>query len=285
VSLSVPTTTVLVDQQVTISATLSDIAAPYEISWSTTSGTLNTTNSVAAVFTPPRRAGNVTINISVVKDDRILTAQVVFTVTVPDTTPPAAPTQVQALAGDNQVMLSWSGNNESDLASYKIFYGTTSGIYTQSVSVGTATRYTLTGLSNDTTYYFVVVATDSSGNQSAASAELSQAPTDGGAPDSPLDIGARFIQSSGVPSVVLSWLNPENSDLAGIMVRRKVGATAPVNERDGTLIYQTPTGSVVVETYADAAVTVGIQYSYSVFTYDEVPAYSAPSTVHIIAAD
>ena len=58
-------------------------------------------------------------------------------------------------------------------------YGTASGSYLQpqgqGINAGNVTTYTVTGLSNGTTYYyFVVTACDSLGNESGNSNELSK---------------------------------------------------------------------------------------------------------------
>jgi hypothetical protein len=67
------------------------------------------------------------------------------------------------------------GSPLSDLAGYRIYYGTSSGNYSQSITVGD--RNTLNYTINDlpaNKYYFVLKAFDTSNNESAASAELSK---------------------------------------------------------------------------------------------------------------
>jgi cellulose 1,4-beta-cellobiosidase len=87
--------------------------------------------------------------------------------------PPAAPTGLSAIAGDAQVMLSW--NAASGATRYNLKRSTnTGGAYTI-VSSLTGTNSTDTGLSNGTTYYYVVSATNSSG-ESANSSEVSATP-------------------------------------------------------------------------------------------------------------
>src|SRR6266850_5823168 len=68
------------------------------------------------------------------------------------------------------VNLSWSPNTDTDLAGYKVYYGTTSGTYETPVNVGSVSTYTLTGL-NAATYFFAVTAYDASGNESGFSNE------------------------------------------------------------------------------------------------------------------
>lgn len=59
----------------------------------------------------------------------------------------------------------------SDLAGYKVKYGTTSGVYTTTVDVGNTTTHSFVGMTSGT-YYFVVTAYDYSGNESSPSSEV-----------------------------------------------------------------------------------------------------------------
>ncbi|HXW68039.1 MAG TPA: S-layer homology domain-containing protein, partial [Dissulfurispiraceae bacterium] len=78
-----------------------------------------------------------------------------------------------------QASLSWTepttntnGTELTDLAGYKVYYGTVSGDYTQNVNVGNVTNYTVSNLAAGT-YYFAVAAYDTSGNQSTYSNQVS----------------------------------------------------------------------------------------------------------------
>ncbi|HXY06232.1 MAG TPA: glycoside hydrolase family 44 protein [Terriglobales bacterium] len=89
-------------------------------------------------------------------------------------TPPAAPIGLTATAGTGQVSLSWTATQGA--TSYDIKRSTTSGgPYTQ---IGTATTnsYVDSGLTNGTTYYYVVTASNRSG-QSGDSNQASATPT------------------------------------------------------------------------------------------------------------
>lgn len=72
--------------------------------------------------------------------------------------------------------LSWNANTESDLAGYKIYRATASGAYGAPVATlsSTATSYVATGLQTGTTYFFVITAYDSAGNESTYSNEVSK---------------------------------------------------------------------------------------------------------------
>ena len=69
--------------------------------------------------------------------------------------------------------VTWSPNSEADLAGYKVYVGTTSGVYTRVLDAGNATSYAMT-LPKGVTYFFAVTAYDSAGNESSRSAELSR---------------------------------------------------------------------------------------------------------------
>jgi fibronectin type 3 domain-containing protein len=88
-------------------------------------------------------------------------------------TPPAAPTGLQATAGNAQVSLTWTSS--AGATSYHVKRSTTSGgPYTQ-VAQPTATSDADTGLTNGTTYYYVVSALNAAG-ESANSSQASATP-------------------------------------------------------------------------------------------------------------
>lgn len=83
-----------------------------------------------------------------------------------DTVPPAPPTGIAVLNGDNRVDIYWNQNYENDVAGYNLYYSTSYD-----------GRYTLIGSTNDnyfvdydasngTTYYYAVTAYDYNGNES-----------------------------------------------------------------------------------------------------------------------
>jgi hypothetical protein len=76
-----------------------------------------------------------------------------------DTTPPESVSNLTASAGDQRVILSWDNPDDTDFDYVQIFYGTTN-----ISSFGTSK--TITGLTNDQSYDFSVVAFDTSGNHS-----------------------------------------------------------------------------------------------------------------------
>jgi fibronectin type 3 domain-containing protein len=95
-------------------------------------------------------------------------------------TPPAAPTGLTASPGNGQVTLNW--NASSGASSYNVKRSTTSGGPYTTIATGvTSTSFTNTGLTNGTTFFFVVSAVNSAGesgnsNQASATPQLSLPP-------------------------------------------------------------------------------------------------------------
>ncbi|MEX2460523.1 MAG: S-layer homology domain-containing protein [Paenibacillaceae bacterium] len=82
--------------------------------------------------------------------------------TIPPTAP-AAPSDLSAIAGNTTVGLTWTA--PSGATSYKVYQSSTSGSGYASLQEGvTDVTYGVTGLTNGTTYYFVVKATNSVGD-------------------------------------------------------------------------------------------------------------------------
>ncbi len=65
------------------------------------------------------------------------------------------------------------GTPLTDLSGYKLYYGTSAGNYTNSITLGNVITYTLNNLANGT-YYFVATAYTAAGSESAPSNEVSK---------------------------------------------------------------------------------------------------------------
>ncbi|TKB65236.1 MAG: fibronectin type III domain-containing protein [Nitrospira sp.] len=76
----------------------------------------------------------------------------------------------------SSLTLAWNASTASDLAGYKIYRSTISGTYGSPLATlqGNVTSYTATGLTVNTTYFFVITAYDLAGNESAFSNEVSR---------------------------------------------------------------------------------------------------------------
>jgi len=88
--------------------------------------------------------------------------------------PIAGPNNLKATAGNAQVSLSW--DSVSGATSYNIYRSLTSGSGYTKIGSSAVTSGTDTGLTNGTTYYYVVTAVTSSG-ESAQSSEASATPS------------------------------------------------------------------------------------------------------------
>ena len=77
------------------------------------------------------------------------------------------------------ITLAWDAGTQPQLAGFKLYYGTSSHVYPNSVDVGAPTpsggtvTYTLTGLTEGQTYYIAAAAYDTSNIQSDLSNEAS----------------------------------------------------------------------------------------------------------------
>ncbi len=106
-----------------------------------------------------------------------------------------------------EIRVSWIADTDADLAGYKVYYGTSSGSYDNILDVGPSTSVEIGGLSQGETYYFVVTAYDTSGNESAFSEEKSICIPDGSSPVTDKD-------NDGIPDFIEnSWgLDASNPD-------------------------------------------------------------------------
>jgi hypothetical protein len=73
----------------------------------------------------------------------------------------------------NTVNLQWDPNPEPDIAGYKLSYGTSPGVYSNSITTECCTATTVSGLVEGQNYYFVLKAVNTAGLESAPSAEVS----------------------------------------------------------------------------------------------------------------
>ena len=112
---------------------------------------------------------------------------------------PGPPTGLTATAGNGQVSLSWNAPapGGSPPARYNVYEGTSAG-FSPGTPIGstTGTSGTVTGLTNGTTYYFVVTVVAANGKMRAASAEASAEPT-----------GKAVLTSKEVPQQVIVSLS------------------------------------------------------------------------------
>ncbi|WP_407870728.1 fibronectin type III domain-containing protein [Paenibacillus sp. P36] len=182
----------------------------------------------------------------------------------PMTMLPAAPTGLTAVASNGKVDLSWTPDSRA--TSYTVKMGANAnGPYTTLQSNITASSFTKTGLTNGTTYYFVVSATNALG-EGANSIEVNAAPQPDTVPDAP--IVTAVAKSQGVN---LSW-----PPIAGALYYRVDKSTTA-----GTG-YTTVAGHVNETTYSDTGLTNGTTYYYKVYAVNSQGTGTSSSEVSAV---
>ena len=100
------------------------------------------------------------------------------------------------------------------ITEYTVWYGTSSGNYTSSVVVPSASgvtpaTVTITGLTANVTYYFTVTATTENGQTSNFSNEVNKyIPTTNAAPNAPLLLSITIQPQSSAPAVAIKAAKP-----------------------------------------------------------------------------
>jgi len=160
--------------------------------------------------------------------------------------PPAAPTGLQATAGNAQISLTWTAS--SGATSYHVKRSTTNGSgYTQ-IAAPTATNFTDAGLTNGTTYYYVVSALNAAG-EGANSSQASAMPA---APASPPAAPTGFQATAGNAQVSLTWA--ASAGATSYHVKRSI------TNGSGYTQIAAPTAT----NYTDTGLTNGTAYFYVV---------------------
>lgn len=175
--------------------------------------------------------------------DRTLPVQVVnFNLN----TVPAAPINLTATAGDSQVTIQWG--NAFTASGYNVKRAETAGgPYTSIASNITEATFTNTGLTNGTTYYYVVSAVNVAG-ESANSNEASATPQVG-IPNIPTNLTA----TAGDATIILNW-NVVNG-ATGYNVKRALTTGGP---------YETIATNITELTYTNTGLINGTTYYYVV---------------------
>ncbi|MCG8408391.1 MAG: hypothetical protein MI923_24585 [Phycisphaerales bacterium] len=204
----------------------------------------------------------------------------------PDTTPPAAPTNLTAVAGDGQVSLDWDDNTESDLQEYGIFRSTTSGGPYVEIDRDDPSQFVDPFAVNGVTYFYVVTASDTSNNESGFSNEVSATPQ---APDTtPPAAPTNLTAVGGDGQVSLDWDDNTESDLQEYAIFRSTTSGGPYVEIDRDDPSQ----------FVDPFVTNGVTYFYVVTALDTTgnesafsnevsatPQAPVPTTMHVDSID
>ena len=188
--------------------------------------------------------------------------QVTMSTVAPDTTAPTDGT-LSATAGSSQVSLSWSNFSDSGgIDYYKLVYSTSSTPSSCSagtqIYLGSGTSYTHTGLTNSTTYYYRICATDNAGNTSSG-ATTSGTPQSS-APSAPTGVTA----TAGSSQVSISWSSVSGATSYNIYWSTTSGVTKTTGTKlTGVTSPYTHTGREKIQRYfVTFTLTNGTTYYY-----------------------
>src|SRR6266480_3319675 len=173
--------------------------------------------------------------------------------------PPSAPQNLAATAGNAQVTLNWqapASDGGSSITNYKIYRGVAPGSETLLTTVGNVLTYTDSGVSNGLTYYYQVSAVNSPG-EGAKSNEASATPSAPPPPPTPPSAPQNLAATAGNAQVTLNWQAPSSNGGSLITNYRIYRGTSSNGETLKATI-----GNVL--TYTDTTVTNGVTYYYQV---------------------
>lgn len=157
-----------------------------------------------------------------------------------------AANDLQAVAGDGRVQLFWTG--VAGATAYHVYWKTAHGVSNSDTRIADVTSpFVLTGLTNDTPYYFVVTAVIS-GTDQAVSREVAAIPSSP-EPQTPLNITA----TPGSGQVSLTWDAVTNASSYSLLWSTSTPVTASANRID----------NIMSPTYTHAGLTNGQNYYYA----------------------
>jgi hypothetical protein len=164
------------------------------------------------------------------------------------------------------VTLAWDPNSETDLAGYRLYYGTTSRSYQNTIDVGNATSTPVSDLQKGATYYFAVTAYNDSGIESDYSNEVSYTAGTELPNRPPYALDLHFVITANQPVAInLNGFDPDDDLL---------NYTTIVAPQHGSIA-----GTAPLITYTPQTAFVGVdQFTYSV---SDGALESAPATVTI----
>ena len=181
-----------------------------------------------------------------------------------DTEPPAPPTGLMAVPGDQRVALSWTPNAEDDVADYLVHRDGAQ----IAVVPGPGISWVDTGLVNGVEHEYRLAARDESGNASLLSSVAVRVTAhDGLPPASPAALDATPDDRR----VVLTWTASTDPEVRGYELRR-----------DGVLVAAFPAGAT---TYTDTGLVNGVTYGYELVAVDVAAEVSVPATVSEVPLD
>jgi len=155
---------------------------------------------------------------------------------------PPPPTGVSAAPGDTQATVSW--NTVTGATSYNVYYSTTSGQELSGTKVPNAVSgQAIPGLTDGTTYYFVVTAVNANG-ESVASNEASTTPV-----HPPPAKPSGIILSGGDGQATIQWTGPTGATSYNVYYSTTAGQELSGTKFTGAVSPQTITGLTNGTTY------------------------------------
>lgn len=130
------------------------------------------------------------------------------------------------------VTLTWEPV-EDEIRGYRLFWGLATGQYTDSISVGVSTFYTVTDLSDQVKYYFAVKAIDYWGNESAFSNEAVTSGTEPPPAPQYYDLKSNYPNPFNAQTVLTFWL-PEKAEIT-LSIFNSLGQKVRILESDSFL--------------------------------------------------
>ncbi|NLH51188.1 MAG: prepilin-type N-terminal cleavage/methylation domain-containing protein [Myxococcales bacterium] len=220
-----------------------------------------------------------------------------------DTTPPNAPTEVDATAGVGSVALTWTPSTSVDVKGYRVYRAESASvpltadhrIADENTLSEAATGFIDTTAQSCLTYYYAVTAVDCA-NEGPGSAEA-HGDGDGDAEDAPTahQTNTTAIESPATPPAVPTpfqaigrdravdfiWTNPADRDFAGVLVRYStINYPANINDGEELDAFGGTAGAVMRQTQSN--LINGTRYYYSAFAYDRCGNYAERVTASAI---
>ncbi|MBW2029867.1 MAG: fibronectin type III domain-containing protein [Deltaproteobacteria bacterium] len=192
-----------------------------------------------------------------------------------DRTPPKAPSGLKGTAEPGKTILSWTPNNEEDLAGYRVYRSMDRDsenykLLNQEPTPRATFTNQLPKTATDNPFYYRVTAVDTSGNESGFSNTLELQLPDVTPPRAPVFETYRVKEGT----IALVWYPNTEEDLAGYDIYRSKAGKEPVTWTR----LNTKTLSPKNSSFEDRSVEAGVKYAYRLRAVDKRGNASSLST-------